>query len=126
VTGRSARGRQIGQKPDMVSALEITVPADLQGTGLSGKMLAAMRDNGNHPGFNDLAAPVRPNRRHLVPDMPIQEYAALAREDGLPQDPWLRVHARGGGRIVATCKRAMVIPVRQPSGVPGRPCRSVR
>ena len=29
----------------------------------------------------DLVAPVRPNRKHLVPDMPIQEYAALVRED---------------------------------------------
>ena len=43
VIWRSARDRQIGQKPNLVSALEITVPTDLQGTGLSGKMLAAMR-----------------------------------------------------------------------------------
>jgi hypothetical protein len=34
----------------------------------------------------------------------------LDREDGLPQDPWLRVHVRAGGRIVGTRKRAMVIP----------------
>ena len=110
VIWRSARDRQIGQKPNLVSALEITVPADLQGTGLSGKMLAAMRDNVERLGFEDLVAPVRPNRKHLVPDMPIEAYAALVREDGLPQDPWLRVHVRAGGRIVATCKRAMVIP----------------
>ena len=107
---RSARDRQIGQKPNLVSALEITVPADLQGTGLSGKMLAAMRDNVKRLGFKDLVAPVRPNRKHLVPDMPIEAYAALVREDGMPQDPWLRVHVRAGSRIVATCKRAMVIP----------------
>src|SRR5215831_17948023 len=99
VIWRSARDRQIGQKPNMVSALEITVPTDLQGTGLSGKMLAAMRDNVKRLGFE-----------HLVADMPIEEYAALVREDGLPQDSWLRVHVRAGGRIVGTCKRAMVIP----------------
>jgi hypothetical protein len=110
VIWRSARDRQIGQKPNLVSALEITVPANLQGTGLSGKMLAAMRDNVKRLGFKDLVAPVRPNRKHLVPDMPIGEYAALVRGDGLPQDPWLRVHARAGGQIVGTCKRAMVIP----------------
>ncbi len=110
VIWRSARDRQIGQKPNLVSALEITVPADLQGTGLSGKMLAAMRDNVKRVGFKDLVAPVRPNRKHLVPDMPIEAYAALVREDGMPQDPWLRVHVRAGSRIVATCKRAMVIP----------------
>ena len=110
VIWRSARDRQVGHKPNLVSALEITVPTDLQGTGLSAKMLAAMRDNVARLGFEHLVAPVRPTRKHLVPDMPIEEYAALVREDGLPEDPWLRVHVRAGGRIVGTCKRAMVIP----------------
>jgi hypothetical protein len=73
-------------------------------------MLAAMRDNVKRLGFKDMVAPVRPNRKHLVPDMPIEEYAALVREDGMPRDSWLRVHVRAGGRIVGTCKRAMVIP----------------
>lgn len=108
---QSARDRQVGREPNMVSALEITIPTTLQGTGLSGTMLAAMRDNVARLGFEHLVAPVRPNRKHLVPDMPIDEYAAQVREeDGLPQDPWLRVHVRAGGRIVGTCKRAMVIP----------------
>ena len=95
VIWRSARDRQIGQKPNLVSALEITVPADLQGTGLSGKMLAAMRDNAARLGFEHLVAPVRPNRKHLVPDMPIEAYAALVREDGLPQDELRAVLADG-------------------------------
>jgi hypothetical protein len=73
-------------------------------------MLAAMRDNVKRLGFEHLVAPVRPNGKHLVPDLPIDEYAALVRDDTLPQDPWLRVHVRAGGRIVGTCKRAMVIP----------------
>ncbi|MET9778525.1 N-acetyltransferase [Streptomyces sp. NPDC006367] len=110
VVWRAARDRQTGRKPNLVSALEITIPTDLQGTGLSGRMLAAMRDNAARLGFAHLVAPVRPNRKHLVPDMPIEEYAGLVREDGLPQDPWLRVHVRAGGRIVGTSKRAMVIP----------------
>jgi GNAT superfamily N-acetyltransferase len=110
VIWRSARDRQVGRKPNLVSALEITVPTDLQGTGLSGKMLAAMRDNAARLGFEHLVAPVRPTGKHLVPDVPIEEYAALVREDGLPQDAWLRVHVRAGGRIVGTSKRAMVIP----------------
>jgi hypothetical protein len=42
VIWRSARDRQAGRKPNLVSALEITIRADLQGTGLSGRMLAAM------------------------------------------------------------------------------------
>jgi GNAT superfamily N-acetyltransferase len=110
VIWRSARDHQAGRKPNLVSALEITVRTDLQGSGLSAKMLAAMRDNVARLGFEHLVAPVRPNRKHLVPDVPIGEYAALVREDGLPQDPWLRVHVRAGGQIVGTCTRAMVIP----------------
>lgn len=110
VIWRSARDRQIGVKPNIVSALEITVPTDLQGTGLSAKMLAAMRENAARLGYEHLVAPVRPNHKHLVPDMSMVEYAALVREDGLPQDPWLRTHVRAGGRIVGTCARAMTIP----------------
>ncbi|KAB8159477.1 N-acetyltransferase [Streptomyces sp. 3MP-14] len=110
VIWRSARDRQLGRPRNLVSALEITIATHLQGTGLSGRMLAAMRENAARLGFDQLVAPVRPNRKHLVPDLPIDAYAALVREDGLPQDPWLRVHVRAGGRIVGTCKRAMVIP----------------
>lgn len=32
------------------------------------------------------------------------------REDGLPADPWLRVHARLGGRIIGVAPLSMVIP----------------
>lgn len=110
VIWRAARDRQVGAKPNLVSALEITIPTNLQGTGLSGKMLAAMRENVARLGFEHLVAPVRPSGKHLVPDLPIDEYAALVRDDGLPQDPWLRVHVRAGGKIVGTSPRAMVIP----------------
>jgi hypothetical protein len=122
VIWRSARDRQIGRKPNLVSALEITVPADLQGTGLSGKMLAAMRDNAARLGFEHLVAPVRPNRKHLVPDVPIEEYAALVRQDGLPQDPWLRVHVPAGSSAPASARWSS--PAHWTSGVPGPACRS--
>ena len=32
------------------------------------------------------------------------------RDDGLPFDPWLRVHVRAGGVIDGVCHRAMTIP----------------
>lgn len=38
------------------------------------------------------------------------EYAARTRADGLPADPWLRLHVRVGGRIHGLCPRAMTIP----------------
>ena len=98
-----------GEDPDAISAVEIAVRPDRQGTGLSGQLLAAMRDNAARHGFAELVAPVRPNGRTDV-DEPMASYAFRLREDGLPSDPWLRVHVRAGGRIAKVAPRSMVVP----------------
>jgi hypothetical protein len=36
-------------------------------------------------------------------------YIEERRPDGLPQDPWLRVHVKAGGTIVQVAPRSMVI-----------------
>jgi GNAT superfamily N-acetyltransferase len=105
----AALDRLAGRRGTIVSALEISVRADLQGNGLSSIMLAAMRRNAADQGYADLVAPVRPTAKHRRPRMPIADYANLRRDDGLPVDPWLRVHLRAGGRIVGTSARAMTI-----------------
>jgi len=107
---RAALDRLAGRRGNIVSALEISVRPDLRGTGLSGIMLGAMRDNAARLGFTDLVAPVRPNAKHQRPEMSIVEYSEARRDDGLPIDPWLRVHVRAGGHIVGTSPRAMTIP----------------
>ena len=101
--------RLAGRRGNLVSALEISIRPDLQGQGLSGVMLAAMCDNAAALGFPSLVAPVRPNAKHLHPDLSIADYAALRRDDGLPVDPWLRVHVRAGGTIVGVSARAMTM-----------------
>jgi hypothetical protein len=35
-------------------------------------------------GFRDLVAPVRPTQKHRYPRMPMAEYVATTRDDGLP------------------------------------------
>ncbi|WP_156755214.1 N-acetyltransferase [Actinokineospora pegani] len=110
VIRRACLGQLRGTTPDTVSALEILVRPDLRGTGLSGLLLRAMRRNAARLGFTDLVAPVRPSAKHLAPAVPMSEYAWLTREDGLPQDPWLRVHVRLGARIVKVAPLSMVIP----------------
>jgi GNAT superfamily N-acetyltransferase len=102
--------RLAGRRGDLVSALEISVRPDLRGQGLSEVMLAAMRANAARLGFEHLVAPVRPNGKHRYPDLSMAAYAALRRDDGLPVDPWLRVHVRAGGSIVGLSPRAMTIP----------------
>jgi hypothetical protein len=37
------------------------------------------------------------------------EYVDRRRADGLPEDPWLRVHVRIGGRIGPVCPLSMMI-----------------
>ena len=98
-----------GESPNAVSAVEIAVRPDLQGTGLSVQMLVAMRDNAARHGFAELVAPVRPNGKADV-DEPMATFAVRTRDDGLPVDPWLRVHVRAGGVIDSVAPRSMVIP----------------
>jgi hypothetical protein len=98
-----------GGTPNAISAIEIAVRQDLQGTGLSIQMLAAMRDNAARHGFAELVAPVRPNGKADGRE-PMATYAFRTRDDGLPVDPWLRVHVRAGGVIDSVAPRSMVIP----------------
>ena len=80
-----------------------------QGTGLSGRIVGALRDNAGRLGFSELLAPVRPNGK-TDPHEPMAAYAFRTRDDGLPVDPWLRVHVRAGGRIDKVAARSMCIP----------------
>jgi GNAT superfamily N-acetyltransferase len=99
----------VGRTPNAISALEILVHPKVAGQGISGQMLAAMRANAKRLGFKDLYAPARPSHKHLEPHTPMREYAFRTREDGLPVDPWLRVHVRAGGRIVKIAPCSMTI-----------------
>lgn len=97
----------LGRTPNVVSAVEIAIRPDAHGRGLSAKLVAAMADNARRLGFRELYAPVRPSLKHLEPATPFADYVARTRPDGLPEDPWLRVHARAGAEIVAIAPLSM-------------------
>jgi GNAT superfamily N-acetyltransferase len=92
-----------------VSALEIAVHPDVQKQGLSGLMLEAMKKNVQWLGATSLYAPVRPTLKHLEPSTPMQDYAARVREDGLPFDPWIRLHVKAGGKILKVAPHSAII-----------------
>ncbi|GLX19237.1 MULTISPECIES: N-acetyltransferase [Streptomyces] len=98
-----------GVRPDTVSALEISIARGRQGGGLSGRMLTAMREGARAAGFTEVVAPVRPNGKPAEPETPMAEYAYRTREDGLPYDPWLRVHVRAGAVIDSVAPVSMTI-----------------
>lgn len=110
VLEHAVHGHRAGRAPTAASALEISVRPQLRGTGLSGAVLQGMRTAVADLGLRDLFAPVRPNHKHLEPATPMGEYAFRVRDDGLPHDPWLRVHARLGARVVKVAPLSMVIP----------------
>lgn len=98
-----------GRAPDTVSAIEVTVAAGHLGRGLSGVLLAALRDTVRARGFTALVAPVRPTAKHLEPHTPMAEYAVRTRDDGLPHDPWLRTHVRAGGTVESVAPASMTV-----------------
>lgn len=98
-----------GIEPDTACALEINVDPSLRGQGLSGEAVAAMRNAARAHGFERLVAPVRPPDKANEPETSMMDYAARTRSDGLPEDRWLRVHARAGGRIEAIAEASMVV-----------------
>lgn len=106
---RSVRDHDEGRAVDTLGAMQIVVRGDAQGRGLSGTMVLAMRAAARERGYRALIACVRPNLKPLYPLTPLDRYAAWTREDGLPFDPWIRQHARLGGRIVRPSPRSMTI-----------------
>jgi GNAT superfamily N-acetyltransferase len=106
----AAADRAAGRVANVVSALEISVQPHARGRGLSAIMLNELRRSVARLGFDALVAPVRPSGKHTRPDVPMTEYARSLRADGLPIDPWLRVHVRAGGQIESIAPRSMTIP----------------
>ncbi len=93
-----------------VSLLEARVAPPSSGTGAERLLLSAARKNVRRCGIADLFGPVRPSAKSSQPRTPMRDYVAQIREDGLPEDPWLRVHARLGGRVIKICPLSMVVP----------------
>jgi hypothetical protein len=96
-------------KPTAVSALAAEVASDRQGQGLSRLVIQAMALAARDERLSPLVAPVRPSRKDRYPLIPIEEYSSWRRGDGLPFDPWMRVHARLGATILRAEPQSMEI-----------------
>lgn len=97
------------REPTVLCALAISVLPERQGSRLSSVMLNAMRDAARSAGLRELIAPVRPTLKASYPLIPIERYAEWRRDDGSHFDPWIRLHERIGGRILAPAPRSMEI-----------------
>jgi hypothetical protein len=97
------------RKPRVVSALEITIKSDFRGMGLSYAILRELISNAGRLGYKNLIAPVRPTMKQRYPNTAMSDYLQMRGPDGLSLDPWIRVHQRLGGRIVASAPLSMTI-----------------
>lgn len=98
-----------GRRPNALSALEITLLPEYRGQGASRMVLDAMRRHAGALGYRQIFAPVRPTAKHLEPFTPMADYVARRTAEGLPADPWLRVHVRAGGEVVKIAPQSMVV-----------------
>jgi hypothetical protein len=85
---------------NVLCALLIMIPRDVQSQGVSAAALRAMGDIARRHDLRTLIAPVRPNWKERYPLVPIERYASWRRPDGLLFDPWMRVHERAGATVL--------------------------
>ena len=103
------RGTDAREPTNAVTALQVMILPGRQGQGLSKLCLEKMRSNVSDHGYAHLVAPVRPSWKARYPLVSIDRYISWTAEDGLPIDPWLRVHKRLGAEIVRPCPESMTI-----------------
>jgi GNAT superfamily N-acetyltransferase len=106
---RSVADVDAGRTPNTLGAMLIVVAPRLRGGGVAGTMLGAFRAGARAAGYGAVIACVRPTEKERYPLAPIERYAMWTRPDGLPFDPWIRLHIRLGGRIVKASPRSMTI-----------------
>jgi GNAT superfamily N-acetyltransferase len=103
------RGFERGHEPTALSALVAIVAPERRGEGLSRLLIEGMRDLATRHGLQPFVAPVRPTMKSRYPLIPMARYVRWTRDDGLPVDPWIRLHARLGAEILRVCERSMLV-----------------
>jgi hypothetical protein len=100
------RSFEDGGRANVLCAMLIAIPRAHRGRHVSFDALRAMIELARRHGLASLIAPVRPTLKERYPLTPIERYVQWRREDGLPFDPWIRIHERFGGRILRPAPRS--------------------
>jgi hypothetical protein len=102
-------GEKPRPEPDTLSAMVAVVDRGHGGRGLSQLLITGMRDLAAREGFASLVAPLRPTWKERYPLIPMDRYVRWTGDDGLPFDPWLRVHARLGAELLEVCDASYTV-----------------
>ncbi|WP_216214028.1 Long-chain-fatty-acid--CoA ligase [Amycolatopsis aidingensis] len=95
--------------PTALVALDVQVVRERRGKGIAGEALLALREVARARGLSRMVVPVRPTGKPDYPRLSMPGYVALRREDGLPEDAWLRTHERLGAWFVRIAPFAMTV-----------------
>jgi GNAT superfamily N-acetyltransferase len=98
-----------GSAPNALSAMAAEVPPENRSKGLGTMLVKAMSALAARNGLSALVAPLRPTRKFRYPLTPIEEYMHWKASDGLPFDPWMRIHILLGARILKPAPRSLKI-----------------
>jgi hypothetical protein len=106
---RAVRARAAQRRPTTLAALAALVGTKQRRQGLSRLIIETMRGMATQWKLDALAAPVRPTLKPAYPLTPMERYVRWTDDEGLPLDPWMRVHARMDAEVVRVIPRALVI-----------------
>ena len=98
-----------GLQPTALCALAAMVAPGHRSRGLSLTLLRSMLALAAKHSLPDLIAPVRTTAKNLYPLTPFERYVQWQRKDGLPFDPWIRVHWRLGAKPLGTIPQTLVV-----------------
>ena len=120
------RGTDAREPANVVTALQVMISPDRQGQGLSRLCLERMVPSPRNTVSTISSRRCRRVGRRATHSCRSSATSAGRREDGLPIDPWLRVHARLGAAIVRPCAESMTITGTVSEWEAGGACRSPR
>jgi len=103
------RGMTSEREPTVLMAIAISVAPGRQGQQLSSRMIETFKENARAAGLTAVIAPVRPTWKERYPLIPIERYMRWRRDDGSHFDPWIRIHERVGGEIIAAAPESMLL-----------------
>ena len=106
---KGIKDHQAGRSPTILCAIQVMLPPGHRSKGLSAEAVRVMKEIGRSRGLSTMIAPVRPSAKHLYPLTDAARYIEWQTDEGMPFDPWLRVHVRLGAEIIKVCPRAMRI-----------------
>ena len=109
VLRRAVESYESGSDANTFVICGAVVHPGLKGTGTATELVRALVRTGQSHGMTRVLAPLRPTRKHLYPLFSIADYASWLRYDGLPFDPWLRLHVRAGARVIALAPAAQTM-----------------